>query len=665
MAKINNSFSAIILAGGIGKRMKSETPKVLHKIGNIPMIARTVNTLRELSPAQIITVVNPQNEKSLRQLLKTEFALQQSPLGTGNAAKTGLAKVSENIETVAFLYGDDTAFYSSATISKIHKRHQKNASTVTFVTVIKNNPAGLGRIIRNGPKAIAIVEEKDATPNQKKIKEVNDGLYFFKKNWVIDNLSKLTPSSTTGEIYLTGLIDIAFKTKEKVETFTLRDDRQWHGVNTQQELKEANKKLGKSVHIMGIGGSGASALAGIAQGCGYNVTGCDTNPTSAYLDKKNFNVSYGHSSSHLLSIGTLIVSPSVLKLDPNNPEIKEAKEHKIPIYTWQEFQGKILQKGKFTIAIAGAYGKSTTTSMISQILIDQNKDPTCEIGAKILEWGANFRVGKSKYYVCEADEYNNNFLNYKPDIAVVLNTDWDHPDFFKTEQEVQESFTNFINKITKNGILITTDMIQRKLSKFIRKDIKIVKVIEFSDLSLSLIGEFRKQNANAALTVAKVLNLDLEEAKNSVQNFKGTKRRLEFKGKINGVTFYDDYAVQPRTIKATTDALKAKFSTQKLLLVLEPHMSSRVEKFFDKFIHALKRSKADIVWITDVYAAREKSIGINLGSKLAKAIGSKATFTGSVDNTADKIKDNLNEFGVVCSMGAGDSYKIYDLVKNG
>lgn len=417
------------------------------------------------------------------------------------------------------------------------------------------------------------------------------------------------------------------------------------------------------IHIMGMAGAGATAVAAIAQSYGFRVSGCDLVGESAYTWGLPLKVQKGHNPVHLKDIDLLVVSPAVVRYDHKNEEVLAAKNANIPIMTWQEFQGRFLQKDKFVIAVCGAYGKSTTTAMISQILVDAGFDPICEIGAVVFAWGKNFRVGKSSYYVCEADEYNNNFLNYEPDVALVLNIGWDHPDFFKKRADVIDSYKKFILKIKKNGVLLTKE--EPELIKFaqnIRPDIKIVKIESFGDTKLSIIGGFRRENADAALTLAKIFGLDLEKSKLSLKNFSGVKRRLEFKGEINGVKVYDDYAVQPYTVLATANALFKKFSDKRIVLVFEPHTFSRIETFFDEFVLNLKNTKIDRVLITNIYAAREKGDEQNLSLKLTEAIGSKAKYTGTLSQTAVYLRQNLADYDIILSMGAGNIYKIYDLL---
>src|SRR3989344_2080757 len=662
-----NNFSAIILAAGEGKRMKSQKSKVLHEISGQTLIERTISTIKNTQPTQIIAVANKKNISDIKKIFEDQVlcVLQSQPKGTGDATAAALAKVKSDVKTVCVMYGDDTAFYKPKTIEDVYGHHLKSNAAVTFVTVKLKNPTGFGRIVRKDGKVKAIIEEKDATISQKMINEINDGVYFFDKSWLSKNINNLKPSKVTGELYITDMIEEAIRQKKKVETYILSGSSEWHSVNTQQDLKKAQTKLAKNIHIMGILGAGASAVAGIAKGFGYNVTGCDFISDSPYAKNLGMPIYKDHDSSHLKSAGMLVISPSVLKFDPDNLEIQTAKKRNIPALTWQEFQGKFLQKGKFVVAVAGAYGKSTTTAMISQILIDQNLDPTCEIGAKVLAWGQNFHLGKSKYYICEADEYNDNFLNYSPDIAVILNLGWDHPDYFKSKKEVFASFKKFIANIKKNGVLIIADdKDSTDLARSVRSDVKVIKIAKFENLDLSIIGNFRKENANAALSVAGFLKLDSSVARKTVENFKGVGRRLEFKGEIDGVKVYDDYAVQPYTVLKTANALFEKYTGERIALVFEPHTFSRIKVFFNEFVKNLSLTKADSIFITEVYAAREKGDSKKLAEQLASAVGKKAVFSGSLEKTVEYLKKHSGEFDIVLSMGAGRVYKFWDLLNS-
>ncbi len=667
MKNTNQQYTAIILAAGIGKRMNSQKPKVMHKIAGKPMIQHTVDTMMTLKPAELIIVANPHNLGEIRSVVPpyVKFAVQEEQLGTANAALIGLNESTGNMRDVAVLYGDDTAFYTAQTISKVYKLHSHSRAKITFVTLFKDNPQGLGRIVRKNNKLVGIVEEKDASRQQKTIKEVNDGLYFFDREYLQKNIKRLKPSIATGELYLTDLIEIALKNHEKVETYILSGHGEWHGINNQLELAKANFKLNKNIHIMGISGAGASAVANIAAYAGYKVSGCDINISNQYYGKLKLETAMGHSENHINDIACLIISPAIQKLNFNNAELMKAQKEGIPVITWEEFQGGILQENKFVIAVAGAYGKSTTTAMVGKILEDQNWDPTVEVGAKVMDWDKNFRNGKSKYYVCEADEYNNNFLNYYPDIAILLNIEWDHPDFFKTKAEIEESYCLFINNLKTNGTLITTPDVIKKLAREIRKDIKVITIKQADGLNLKMIGDFRKENASAAIELAGVLKLNIKQAIGTINNFAGLGRRLEYKGKINGVDFYDDYAVQPYTIEKTANALKNKYKSARLLLIIEPHTLSRVQMYYKKFIESIKNTKCDQIYIKDVFAARENG-NVSLPSKsLAAQIGGHTQYSGTLIQTVDLIRKRLKYYDVICTMGAGEVYKIYDMLKNG
>src|SRR3989344_1625234 len=630
--KSANNLAIVILAAGLGTRMQSPTSKVLHTLLNKTILERTLLILKWLNPAQIIIVVNKKNSKEIQKLTQNKYiyVLQPKQLGTADALKIAIKWVNKNIDNILVANGDDNIFYKTSTIKKVYANHIKSKSDICFISIKMGNPRGFGRVIKRD-NSVKIVEEKDATKSEKKIKEINDGVYFFKKTWLFENINKLKPSSKTGEVYITNLIGLT----SRVKPYKLSDQNQYFSITAQNDLKKAEEHLNKRIHIMGVRGAGASAIAQIAKKRGYAVDGCDLQKESSYdTNLKGIDIETGNGGSHITNISKLIISPAVLKFSPNSAEILESKKQKVEVITWQKFQSEILQKGKFVITVAGAYGKSTTTAMIADVLQDAGLDPTCEIGAKVLGWGKNYRVGNSKYYVCEADEYMDNFLNYKSNIAVILNMGWDHPDYFKNLNDLEGSYKKFIENIKPGGLLIVGDDPRlKKIIDQIKGNFKIIKLEDFSP-KITVIGEFRKINANAALTVAKALDIDIQKAKQSIANFKGVGRRLELKGRLNGTFFFDDYAVQPYTIMATADALAKKFKNKKIALVLEPHTFSRVKVFFDDFVKNLKEVNVERIYVTSVYSAREKVKSGNLSQELAAQIGNKAQYSGSLQNTA-------------------------------
>ena len=201
------------------------------------------------------------------------------------------------------------------------------------------------------------------------------------------------------------------------------------------------------VHFLGIGGSGASAAAAIAQAQGFEITGCDLEPKNEFTTQfKPSQLLKGHDPKHLAGVDILAITPAITSLDPNNPELVEAKRKRIPVMTWQQFVGEYLTKSKFVIAICGTHGKTTTTAMIAQMLEDADLNPTVLLGAIHPKWQANYRIGEGQYFVIEADEFNDNFLHFKPDITVVTNIEMDHPEYFKDFEAVKKSFKKFLSQ---------------------------------------------------------------------------------------------------------------------------------------------------------------------------------------------------------------------------
>ncbi|HKC04829.1 MAG TPA: Mur ligase family protein [Patescibacteria group bacterium] len=238
--------SAIILAAGKGSRMKSAKPKILHEICGRPMISYSLQNLRRAKVGEIVAVVSYRKNLVNRQIGgEVKIAIQKnSKGGTADAAASGLSFVSKEAKNVMVLYGDDTAFYTAETIDKVLSKHLDSHSKLTFITLMKDDPHGLGRIIRdkNG-NLMGIVEEKDADLESRKIKEVNDGLYIFDKRWLLENLPKVKKSAVTGELYIVELIKMAIDQREKIFAYTLPTDVEWQGINTQEELEKAKAKM--------------------------------------------------------------------------------------------------------------------------------------------------------------------------------------------------------------------------------------------------------------------------------------------------------------------------------------------------------------------------------------------------------------------------------------
>lgn len=240
------SIAGIVLAGGKGSRMKSPTPKVLHRLGKQTLISYPIFLLRQVGIKRLIVVVGHEASKVKKAIRQVDadviFAHQSQPLGTAHALKFGLAEVKDE-KTVIVLNGDDSAFYNPSTIADILESHQRAGADMTFVTLKVNNPAGMGRVLRNGAgKVVGIVEDRAAGEEQKKINEINDGCYVFRREWIMDYIKKV-PRSAVGEYYLTSLVEIGAKSGAKINTFELKNADEWFGIDTKEKLEEANERI--------------------------------------------------------------------------------------------------------------------------------------------------------------------------------------------------------------------------------------------------------------------------------------------------------------------------------------------------------------------------------------------------------------------------------------
>ncbi|MBI2011574.1 UDP-N-acetylmuramate--L-alanine ligase [Candidatus Daviesbacteria bacterium] len=466
--------------------------------------------------------------------------------------------------------------------------------------------------------------------------------------------------------------------------------------------------MNQKVHFLGIAGSGASAVAAIAKSWGFEITGCDLNPFNEFTSQFEKEILMeGHSKNHLYThpearaplgrkdleeldssqaspnqndslVDLLVITPAILSLDPSNEELKEAKDKGVPVLTWQEFLGKNLLKDKFVIAVCGTHGKTTTTALIGSLLEDAGLDPTVELGSIFPKWGKNFRVGKSKYFVLEADEFNDNFLSYPTDIAIVTNIDFDHPEFFKDLNAYRKSFIKFLSQVKKLIIANLSDLgvyeilgLHLEGGKQEQNDIfNLIKVIDYSatkiDLPLKIIGEYNFQNALATYNLGLSLGLDSTTIRNSLMKFMGVSRRQEYLGECNGAKIYSDFGHHPIEIKVTIEAFRKKFPGKRLVLIFQPHMFTRTKALFKEFVGVFQRLPADQVFIADIYKSREKDFGLVNSKQLVEAINKKTiSYIGDINHAKDFIKLVIRKDDLVIFQGAGDIDNLArQLVKN-
>lgn len=376
------------------------------------------------------------------------------------------------------------------------------------------------------------------------------------------------------------------------------------------------------IHIIGINGSGAKAVAYLASKYGYEVDGCDKD-------------SGGHSTSHLEGVDLALISPALLYSKPLPEEVTSAKKKGI-LMSWQEFVGKYLMKDKYVIAVCGTHGKSTTTAMIGQIMEEAGYDPTVLVGGYVPKWKANARYGKSKYFVIEADEFNDNFLNYKPDIIALNNVEFDHPDYFKNIDDVLKSFDKFKKQLKPGGVIIET------------KDLANTK------FKLKLLGEHNQKNANMAYAVCKKVGVSPSVITKALENFKGVGRRMELIGERNKTSIYDDYAHHPTAIKSTLNALREKYPKQKILAVIEPHGYKRTKALLPLYKNVF--DGVDKVIIGPIFKARDK-VDPNFSTQEIVSLN-KDKDVLALENEDEVLKNTrlaLAKYDIIIFMGAGNS----------
>ena len=415
----------------------------------------------------------------------------------------------------------------------------------------------------------------------------------------------------------------------------------------------------KKIHFIGVGGAGCSAVFAIAWELGYKVSGCDNQLPSPYLDKKLSKFVYtGHSSSHLAGIDLLVYSPAVPAYDPQNEELKVAAQRGIGSIPWERFVARELLPNKFVIAVAGTHGKSTVTAMIGAILEKAGLDPTVLVGALVSDWGRNYRVGKSKYFVLEADEYGEKFINFPADIGVITNVEFDHPEYFHDFEQLKKAFEKFTANMKKGSLLITGPNVDLENHQG-----RTVRVVKPEDWPLKMIGGFNKLNAEIAAAVARGLLVDENKIKNTLERFNGLARRFEFRGEEKGVLVFDDYAHHPTAVLKTLKAAREKFPAKKVWVVFQPHLYSRTKTFFNEFVIAFESSPVEKIILVDIFGAREKDTGEVKSLDLAKAIKGKEIkyFPGFEEAATYLAKETFSGDVVIC-MGAGDIYKLPEVL---
>lgn len=412
-------------------------------------------------------------------------------------------------------------------------------------------------------------------------------------------------------------------------------------------------------HFVGIGGIGVSALVRLMLARGISVSGSDRTPSliTEKLEMEGAKVFFSHEQKHLPDDLDLVVySPAI---PDDNPELLMARERGILTYSYPEALGKISQ-GMRTIAISGTHGKTTTTAMIAGVLVDAGCSPTVIVGSLLKGSGSNFIGGTSDLFVVEACEYKRSFLSLSPEILVITNIDNDHLDYYGTIEGVQKAFTELAEKVPTTGMIVCNPndpLVAPILQGAVARVVDYTKEVLMLPLAVS--GEHNKKNAQAALAVARLLDVSEKDAMKSLAMFEGTWRRMEYKGEVMGAFIYDDYAHHPTEVRATLQGFRAKYPVGRIRVVFQPHLYSRTKLLLNDFAQSF--SDADEVIVAPIYAAREKPDPEISAGTLVGAISeyhNNVRLSGDFPAIETYLRETMQKGDIMVTMGAGDIYKV-------
>ncbi|HCJ65912.1 MAG TPA: UDP-N-acetylmuramate--L-alanine ligase [Elusimicrobia bacterium] len=442
------------------------------------------------------------------------------------------------------------------------------------------------------------------------------------------------------------------------------------------------KKI-KKIHFVGIGGSGMSAIAEVLLNLGYQISGSDLKETEVTerLKKLGARIFYAHKRENIAGVQVVVVSSAITK---DNPEVLSALEQKIPVIPRAEMLAE-LARLKYTIAIAGTHGKTTTTSLIGTILSEANFDPTLVVGGRLRGLDTGAKLGKGDFLVAEADESDGSFLKISPTITIVTNIDDDHLDHYGTMEKLENTFVQFINKVPFYGwsILCLDDPGIRKIlsslerkfytyglennADFMAKDIiydnwesKFTVYFQgkkIGQVNLHLPGRHNISNALAAIACAINLEINFPVIKKALAGFKGIERRLQVRGEKNSITVIDDYGHHPSEIKATLSAIKQRWAKNRLIVIFQPHRYTRTKILADEFGQAF--TQADIIKLMEIYPAGEKPLP-GISAKLIYDSIKKKGMNVNMFSSGEvsKLVKELKPGDIVLTLGAGDVWKL-------
>ena len=447
---------------------------------------------------------------------------------------------------------------------------------------------------------------------------------------------------------------------------------------------------GGRIHLIGIGGSSMSGLAEMLIDQGYQVSGSDRDEGYLihHVREKGGKVMIGHRSDNVHGADLVVYSAAI---SPDNPERVEAEKMGIPSIERAVLLGQLMEGFGKAVGICGAHGKTTVTSMVSQILLESGKDPSIHIGGRLDAIGGSTRVGHSDIFVAEACEFNRSFLQLKPTVAVVLNIDADHLDCYRDLDEIEETFGTYLHLLPEDGVAIGNGddpRVRRQIEKLKCRKVffgfgagndwtpEAVEEDELGRLSfllmhkddapvrvqMSVPGIFNLMNGLASIATAAELGVSPDRAAETLHRFAGAHRRFEKTDEIDGVEIFHDYGHNPAEMRNAL-SIARKRCKGRLWAVMQPHTFSRVRTLFDQYLTCTK--EADITLVTDICAAREPDPGdLNSGMLVEGMIrnGINAKWTPSFDDTEQWLRTHWREGDLVLTMGCGDINLLNDQI---
>ena len=440
------------------------------------------------------------------------------------------------------------------------------------------------------------------------------------------------------------------------------------------------------IHFVGIGGIGMSGIAELLLNLGYTVSGSDlkVSDITRRLETLGGSIFEGHAENHIEGADVVVVSSAVYS---DNPELIAARQTSTPVIPRAEMLAELMRL-KYSVAIAGAHGKTSTTSMVAAVLDTGDFDPTVVIGGRLKSIGSNALLGQGDFIVAEADESDGSFLKMSPTIAVVTNIDREHLDYYRDLDDIKTAFLNFIDRIPFYGLAVLcldNEAIQDLIPKIQKRyttygmstqadfqaenvafeDYKSRYTLQqqgrpLGEIHLNLPGLHNVYNSMASVAVGIELGIPFETIKKALETLQGVQRRLEIKGEINGITVVDDYGHHPTEIKTTLQAAKECWPDRRKVVVFQPHRYTRTKALFDDFTRAFYQS--DVLVVLPIYAASEKKInGVNSGSMCdgIREHGHKEVICkDSLPAAVSDLMEILKPGDVLLTLGAGDVWKV-------